>query len=57
VEVTVIMVAQQWYNYGILNLQNLTYLSLQVILYVPSPFVFKWDLNVFKWDFNNLREH
>jgi hypothetical protein len=41
VEVTVIMVAQQWYNYGILNLQNLTYLSLQVILYVPSPFVFK----------------
>lgn len=38
VEATVIMVAQLWYNYGTLSLQNLTYLSLQVILYVSFLF-------------------
>ena len=39
VEVIVTMEAQLWCNYGILILQSLTYLSLQVIPYVPSPFV------------------
>ena len=34
VEVTVIMAALLWYNYGISSLQNPTYLSLPVILYV-----------------------
>lgn len=39
VEAIVTMVAQLWYNYGILILQSLIYLSLQVTLYVPSPFL------------------
>ena len=48
VEAIVTMVAQLWYNYGILILQSLIYLSLQVTLYVPSPFVsmYVWLLEV-----------